>query len=132
MKAIVLATMMLLALGGVASAAQCKPGQVNGRWAAYASLNGFWEECLFVVRSGDLSGQCRQTYYPWFKVAGTLKVSRSCRLSGSIWETGSGSFNELIFGTLQSNGLGGAGVMTDLPGSPINSAGAHFSLVRRP
>jgi hypothetical protein len=127
-------TILVCLLPSLAEAAECRPGQINGRWALYSSISGAWEECEITVRqSRNVSGRCRQFHFDWFSISGQLTLSRSCRLIGFIREPpSSGSFDETVIGTLQGDGQSGAGNLIDRPGNILNNVGAHFSLIRRP
>jgi hypothetical protein len=126
-SAVLLVGVMMLGLSCGALAAQCNVSDINGRWSMYiAGDDGFWTECRFVVRANrNASGRCRSLGIPWTSLTTTLTVSRSCAIGGQ-------GFLSNVIGTLQGEGQAGAGIVFLAPGTPFNSGGFNFSLVRRP
>jgi len=70
-------------------------------------------------------GQMRSLGVPWTSRTTTLIVNRSCAIGGQ-------GFLSNVIGTLQVDGQAGSGTVFLNPGTPFDSGGFHFSLVRRP
>jgi hypothetical protein len=109
-----------------AEAEQCRAKQINGRWALYfTDALGGENECLIRVRGARrFSGECSNPTLdlPPSPVDGTLRLSRSCVLSGGFSEA------TRFVGSLQPNGQGGAGLIVQ----DDSSVAPTFILVRRP
>jgi hypothetical protein len=88
------------------AATQCRPSQLNGRWAMYLQVGDAGAECFIDVSRGSFSGPCEFTGFE-SSTGGTLRLARNCRFSGRF----RGSDGTTIDGTLQPNGQAGAGVV---------------------
>lgn len=124
---ILLLAVIILSLSGGSLAAQCDVSDINGRWSMYLTGDaGLWTECRFVVRANrNASGRCRSLGVPWTSRTTTLTVNRSCAIGGQ-------GFLSKVIGTLQDDGQAGSGIVFLSPGTPFDSGGFHFSLIRRP
>ena len=88
--------------------AQCRPSQINGRWAIYVLPESVRSECFIHVRRGRFTGTCMIAGFEG-GTSGTLKLTRSCDLSGRF----GGPEGGILDGTLHPDGQSGAALLNN-------------------
>ena len=89
-------------------AVQCRPNQLNGRWALYVLRTSAGAECFIQVQRGRFTGTCVLAGFE-SDTSGTLRLTRSCDLSGRF----GGPEGGVVDGTLQPDDQSGAALLNN-------------------
>ena len=126
------AVAIFLVLSAAPAAAFCSRDQLVGKWALSGSDNAKWVRCTFTVGDdGAYSGRCKGTGRParGNAIDGTLRVNRSCVLSGTH-RSGTQVAGQRLTGNLSEDGSTGAGILHF--GTSSQNFGNLFAITRKP